>query len=165
MPLQRAAKNKRGRKVISIQGSGTRFLCELLKCDHVHIGHRKEVLEGVYACPLRDPKAVWLTWQKRWNMKGPYGGFGFTFQDAWETLNAIDYPIWHIPLDRPEREQQIIGLSEVLQEDLNPDWNELVGHANQSKKNKEWWADNPVSVDWDYIYSIPLVAKFYAVGA
>ena len=106
-------------------------------CSYAHVFVREDpnwtgFTDEYLICPLRDPALVWESWVKRWNTgKGAVALELFDLQ--WRHLEALDreYDIVYIPLDG-KGDGHLEGLTET---DVVP--------------------------DWDYIYSLPMVSKFY----
>jgi len=128
--------------ILSIPHSGTRAMMALVGCPHAHV-YIREIPEWIgftdeyLICPLRDPKAVWRSWVKRWNT-GQGAVSLDLFQPQWEHLEALDkeYDIVYIPM-MGDGEGHIDGPIET-------------DHAEP---------------DWDYIYSLPFVKRFFNEGS
>jgi len=163
------------RKVISVPHTGTRFVFGFLNCHHRHIYEEWDVLEKeiqnhVIVVPLRDPRLVWQSWIN-WiqpnavNLRaGDIVMKLDNFQNCWERLGQLDWKhkVYYVPIDHADRDKEISLLSEVLDETIAPDWSNKVGHYEPTQENKLWQetAEYP-QVNWNLIYSLPMVNRFY----
>jgi len=86
-------------------------------------------------CPMREPRSVWLSWVKRWELKRGEVELRY-FQLQYEHLEALDkeYDILYIPIERIRAYE---------------------GHIDYRPSGEY---EEP---DWHYIYSLPFVRKFY----
>ena len=150
------------RVVLSMQHSGTRTLCNLLNCGHFHtfaIEHPEveDFPENIFiACPLRNPREMWASWAKRWEIGITAVDLGL-FKAEFEYLSIFDdmYDIHYIPIDLPPRDDILAEWSDLLDESLVIDWGDRKGHIEGSTET-----DHP-EPDWDYIYNLPFVKRFY----
>jgi len=143
---------------------------------------------GKIISPLRNPKEMWKSWAVRYNNNGlnetknscrPFPtrrGSGpkeyvhhwemaadagmhplDLFEEQWRCLSEFDeeYEIFYVPVDLECTEERIIELSAIFGRKLSFDKNERIGHAPGNYET-----DYP-GPDWDYIYSLPFVSKFY----
>ena len=151
-----------GRIVLSIPHAGTRTLTESFDWPHFHVygrlhpdfvGFGEDV---ILACPLREPRAVWQSWVKRWETDTGAVDLGL-FIHQWEFLEEFDkeYDLFYIPLDCPESQEMLDILSKHCNEDLRVDFSKMVGHYGNDMKT-----DHP-EPDWEYIYGLPFVKRFY----
>jgi len=157
-----------GKIVLSIPHTGTRTLMEAFGWPHFHVYGRIHpefvgfARDTVLACPLREPRAVWQSWVKRWETDTGAVDLGL-FIHQWEFLEEFDkeYDIFYIPLDCPgcglsgKSQEMLDILSKRLDEELKVDFSKLVGHYGDDVKT-----DHP-EPDWDYIYNLPFVKRFY----
>lgn len=71
------------------------------------------------------------------------------------------YPIHYIPIDHKDRDVQLLDLSIILEQRIKVNWDNLVGHDDP--KNPDWKKTNTVpDLDWDFIYSLPMIKRFYS---
>jgi hypothetical protein len=86
-------------------------------------------------CPMREPRSVWLSWVKRWELKRGEVELKY-FQLQYEHLEALDkeYDILYIPIER------------------------IRSHEGRIDYRPKGEYEEP---DWHYIYNLPFVRKFY----
>jgi hypothetical protein len=153
------------RKVVSIPHSGTRGLKDLLGCHHVHLWCiwprlDAELMDNVVIMPLRDPQQIWISWLNRAGTKERIDLN--RFEKQWRKLVQLDriFDITYVPVDHPARDEIIQDVAHRLQIEVNPTW-EKVGHMGG---DPQWVIDHPdeiPEIDWDFIYNLPMVSKFY----
>ena len=161
--------------VISVRHTGTRFLSKALGCEHDHIDRVKSVDDyPLLVSPLRDPKKVWLSWVVRKTVtdlacRGP-----FTTKDcfiaSWKRLDHLheslewflDREIVYVPIDRPERAEQMLLISDVI-----PIWDEATGHIEPpaDPSSSDFWGKAVIWDEWydefDFIYDLPMIKRYY----
>lgn len=167
--------NEVRRKVISVPHTGTRFMFGLLNCHHKHIYEdwttlEEEVKDHIIVVPLRDPKLVWQSWINWIQPNASTLRAGDivmrlkNFQNCWERLGELHckHKVYYVPIDHPDRNKYIKILSTALQERIEPDWSNKIGHYEPTQENKLWQetAEYP-KIDWDLIYSLPMINRFY----
>lgn len=142
--------------LISVPRTGTRFLMALIKPDwfnHVHGAAVPDRLEqaDVIIAPIRDPLRTWNTWRAH-DCRRLIG-----FDTDWALLDryAGEYPVHVIPVDKPElRDAALAKLAKVLGREIVTDWQPVGSYA---KPRPPW--ETP---DLSHVYSLPVVARFYA---
>lgn len=119
--------------VLSIWHAGTRSTLEYygLPQDHEHYTHLRAEFDGMHAfraaalhrkviMPMRDPRAIWVSWQKRSHVRygRPNGGannpkvFNYVFKLAHQIWQR--HPIRLLPVDLPERELYLSEIEQAL---------------------------------------------------
>lgn len=143
--------------VVSIRHTGTHTLKEILQCPHsVHIHpemastwEQYDPQHRIFFVPLIDPKAVWKSWVKRRN-RWP-GAIPYTeenFLRDWRLLDKFyhdESPIV-VPIDLLHNRHQ-------LRENADP---------NHPCIYEQDFKQYPWVPEFDEIYTLPLVAKYYA---
>jgi len=153
------------RTVLSIPHSGTRSLCEMLDCEHVHTfvpwsRIDAEIEDDVVITPLRDPKKLWQSWLNRFNTVHKIDLD--RFEGAWRNLELADkvYDIWYVPVDHPARDERLQAIADRLEIEVNPTW-ERVGHMGGDPEWVERNKDKLPVINWDYIYNLPFIKRLY----
>jgi len=122
---------------------------------HTYVGVdrlHQDLKDKVIVSPLRDPKRVWESWEKRvgtvWETPPEH------FERAWAKLVMLDnlYDITYIPIDREARDAQWAFLEQRLNEKVPIDWSCREGHLEGSTglPRDLWW-----------VYELPMVKRFY----
>ena len=132
------------RAVVSIPHMGTRALCERKGCGHVHtfaitypewpaIAARLQKM--TLFSPLRDPQLTYLSWVNRWQQGSVSPRL---FEVQFEYLMQFDelFSIEYVKMDAEQGK----------------------GHFERP----EWIKPLPREPDWEYIYNLPPVRRFYA---
>lgn len=126
--------------IVSVPHSGTRTLMKAVGCSYAHVFIRENpnwiagFTEDQYLiCPLRDPKKVWKSWVKRWNT-----GEG-----------AVDLALFELQYRHLE----------ILDKHYELHYVPLMG-AGEGSMNASTTTNHP-EPDWDYIYKLPMIAKFF----
>ena len=128
------------RIILSIPHAGTRTAMNLFGCGYEHVFIREDPRFGGFLpeckliSPLRDPRAIWRSWVKRWNNKAGEVSLDL-FELQFRHLECFDreYDIFYFPIENCERTGHMVGSCET---------------------------DHP-EPDWDYIYNLPFVKRFY----
>ena len=141
------------RVVLSIPHTGTRSVMELFDCGHVHTYVRTlpsfseywPILQNSFVIvPLRNPRHTWESWVKRWNSKQGEVPLHL-YQEQWEHLQWFNkrLRLWYIPV-------------EILPT--------VSGHISDGVDDYYDPAkyDQP---DWDMIYNLPFVKRYYALSS
>jgi len=164
--------------VISVRHTGTRFLSKALGCNCDHVD-RWKIVDDLLVSPLRDPKKVWLSWvvrntKTRLVCRGP-ATVKDCFIDSWQRLSKLG-SILYVPIDRPEREEQIRLLERKIDNglpffypvrDISVDWDKRPGHVNPQEDplGDDFWGKAVVWDEWydelDFIYDLPMISKYY----
>ena len=121
-------------------------------CGHIHTyarelpdwPHWRSILgTKSIITPLREPKETWKSWVNRWNLKRGEVEL-YLFEEQWKHLEAYfkEYVITFIPVE-------LLG--------------QRVGHID-APDTDYFCPATYEQPDWDYIYSLPFVKKYYAVG-
>ena len=143
--------------VVSIPHSGTRSVMSALNCAYHHVHEREDpnwqgFTERLLVCPLREPKAVWRSWVKRWNAKKGEVALHL-FEKQYRHLEALDaeYDFFYLPVDRPNQ-HLLDELSERLSRTVRL---EKIGSMDASAETDH------AEPDWKYIYELPMIGKTY----
>jgi hypothetical protein len=151
--------------VLSVPHAGTRTVQKILNCEHAHVYVRdhpdwpffaKRIRFLRLVVPLRDPRAVWRSWVKRWNAKQGEVELHL-FQPQWEHLLAFheEYKLFYLPVDHVSRDERLQVLAEYLDRPLHANWDDHSGHMDAPETTDH---EEP---DWDWIYKLPMVSRFY----
>ena len=159
------------RRVVSLQHTGTRLMCKLLRCSYWHVDNplvQLEDLDGlVVVSPLRQPEMVWHSWLKRVSMPVISRAINTQVNETVEQAHtmfmrnlalfaSVDtrYSPFYVPIDLTHlRAERLARLSCILNEPLSVDWNTRIGHAEAPVP------DAP-DIDWDYVYSLPMFKDY-----
>ena len=81
------------------------------------------------------------------------------FERQWRKLVQIDriYKILYIPVDHKDRDKELKRVADRIEEDIAPKW-VRVGHMGGN--HGEYHGEIP-EIDWDFIYDLPMIKKFY----
>lgn len=150
--------------ILSVPHTGTRTLVDITGYTFMHSYEYMTPTqitngEGVLCAPLRDPVEVWKTWYQR------YSGRGYlmdpdhpkSMESAWRGMSALDrfFDIIYVPVDVPERDEQLQILAEAMGRELRTDWKPVGARADHKKTR-------PVpEKDLRWVYELPFVSRFY----
>jgi len=135
----------------------------LLGCKSVHTSKALWLLNNiaedhVIVTPLRDPRNVWKSWERRNNKLSRH------FMQQWNTLKNFDANcyIFYVPVDREEKHECIQELSKKLGRKLSPDWDIYIGCDHEPARLPYHAGVDPLDeVGWKYLYNLPMIKRFY----
>lgn len=142
-------------RLLSVVHTGTHFMMELFKRNgienfsHYHYGSKAEpkLLNQLIVSPIRDPLACYVTCVSRDHLDDH-------FWKGWQQLNwhfEREPDMWVIPVDTPDRDEQLNLLGMRLGFPLETDWQPV---KSGPRKEIE-------PVDLSEIYDLPVVQAFY----
>ena len=140
--------------IVSIRHTGTHTLQEVFGCDKTHVHQHPEQKPGMNSkiifVPLRDPKKVWESWTKRFPDDDitHYINNQTQFIAEWLALDEFgkQFACHYIPVDKCFGDTIKLGVAEP-------------NDAYPSRIEQYPWVPA-----FDFIYSLPFVAEYYAPG-
>jgi hypothetical protein len=116
--------------IVSAMHTGTRTLAEKFDCDYVHADSYAPGSEGrrEIVVPLRDPRTIVESWQRRQQ---------YSLEKLIRQFDRIDAlrAFWPIPVDRPDRDDYVAELSSELGREIPAHWPNI-GHFAAQNGNR-----------------------------
>lgn len=143
--------------LLTVRHTGTRFLLQILESAGInglvgHYGeHRAHKDQDVIISTIRSPWDCYVSWVSRNEFNESFFYAWFEFQQYFEKHDIVI-----IPIDTPDRGENLQAASNRLNADLKTTW-VPVAAAPRKAVNKE-------SIDLTYIYNLPVVKKYYPDG-
>ena len=149
--------------VYSVPHTGTHFSVDLLaqhgiitKSHHFNINPRwldnsRMTTDFPKICPIRDPRAAWVTWNSR--EQRMTDGRVEVFFGMWKVLDEVcrRWDVTVLPVDTPDRDKYLVELGAVFNTELKTDW---TPKGSGYRKDVE-------PIDMTEIFNLPIVKKFY----